>query len=94
MNKFLAIMLALAAMFFAAGPAMAEIDSESDSTAEANAAINTTTIDNSRNLPQIMTPTKLDGSFVTTPPLYYDPKLGDSEEFLPQAYRIEGWKIF
>ncbi|TAN57786.1 hypothetical protein EPN15_02975 [Patescibacteria group bacterium] len=96
MNKLLAITLALAAILFVAGPAMAEIDSESDSTAEANVAINTTTIDNSRNLPQIMTPTKLDGSFVTTPALYYDPKIGDSfsEDALPQAYRIEGWKIF
>jgi len=96
MNKITAMILALAAMLFVAGPAMAEIDSESDSTAEANAAINTTTIDNSRNLPQILTPTKLDGSFVTTPQLYYDPRLGDSilEDALPEIYRIEGWKIF
>ena len=94
MNKSLVIILALTAMFFAAGPAMAE--SASDSNSEANATINTSTIDNSRNLPQILTPTKLDGSFVTTPALYYDPKIGDSfsEDALPKAYRIEGWKIF
>ena len=92
----LAITLALAAIFFTAGPVMAETDSASDSNSEANATINTSTIDNSRNLPQIITPTKQDGSFITTPQLYYEPRLGDSipEDALPEIYRIEGWKIF
>lgn len=95
MKKLLAAFLALI-ILLAAGQAVAETDSASDSTSESNATINldASEIDNSRSLPQILTPTKLDGSFVTAPSLYYDPKLGDSEEFLPQAYRIEGWKIF
>ena len=95
MKKFLAAFLALI-ILLAADAASADTDSKSDSNSEASSVINTTSIDNSRSLPQILTPTKLDGSFITVPQLYYDPKLGDSipEDALVEIYRIEGWKIF
>ena len=53
MKKFLAAFLALI-ILLAADAASADTDSKSDSNSEASSVINTTSIDNSRSLPQIL----------------------------------------
>ncbi len=78
--------------------ASADQATESNSDAQSNATINAT--DNSQSIvnnpPQYITPTKLDGSFVAPPQLYYDPRLSDSipQDAIPPIYQLEGWKIF
>ena len=67
-EKYLAAFLALI-ILLAADAASTDTDSKSDSNSEASSVINTTSIDNSRSPAQILTPTKLDGSFITVPQL-------------------------
>lgn len=97
MKKLLAAIFVIA-LLFAAAVSAAEPNTASDANSQSDATISTT--DNSsttvNNPPQYITPTKLDGSFVAPPQLYYDPRMSESipEDALPEIYRIEGWKIF
>lgn len=98
MKKFIAAIFVVALLFAAVASAEPNTASTaSDAKSQSDATVSTT--DNSsttvNNPPQYLTPTKLDGSFVAPPQLYYDPRMSESipEDALPEIYRIEGWKI-